>query len=151
MEKKMGIGVGVMLLREGKTLLGKRSVNPEKASSFAHAEGTWTLPGGKMDFGETFEQTATREVEEETGIKVKNLKLVSITNDVAGNAHFVTIGLTTADFAGEAETREPEEITEWKWFPLEKLPSPMYFISEKMIRNYRESVVYRNQGNGKEQ
>ena len=144
MEKKMGIGVGVILLREGKILLGKRSIDPEKASSFAHAEGTWTLPGGKMNFGETFEDAARREVGEETAIQAKNLKLVSVTNDMADSAHFVTIGFLCEDFSGDASTMEPDEISEWKWFPLEELPSPMYFISENMLRNYRESVIYRN-------
>ena len=141
----MGIGVGVIMLRNGKILLGKRSSDPEKASSFARAEGTWTLPGGKMNFGESFEDVARREVEEETGIKVnvKNLKLISLTNDVDTNAHFVTIGLLCEDFSGEPKTMEPEEITEWKWFDLQNLPSSMFFISEKMIKNYKESVLYK--------
>ena len=143
MEKKMGVGVGVILLKEGKILLGKRSADLEKASSFAHAESTWTLPGGKMDFGETFEDVARREVLEETGIKTKNLKLVSVTNDAAENAHFVTIGFLCDDFSGEAKTMEPEEISEWKWFQLEKLPDPLFFITDKILKNYKEGIVYR--------
>jgi 8-oxo-dGTP diphosphatase len=140
---KMGIGVGVIILKDGKILLGKRSVNPEKASSFLNAEGTWTLPGGKMNFGESFEDVARREVEEETGMEVKNLKMVSVTNDVDENAHFVTIGFLCKDFSGEPKTMEPEEITEWKWFQLENLPSQIFFISEKMIKNYKENVFYK--------
>ena len=144
MERKMGIGVGVILLKDGKILLGKRSADPEKASSFSHAESTWTLPGGKMDFGETFENVARREVEEETGIKVNDLKLISITNDVTENAHFVTLGFLCDSFSGEAKTMEPDEISEWKWFPLEKLPDPLFFITDKIVKNYKEGIFYKH-------
>ncbi len=128
-KKKMGIGVGVMLLKEGKMLLGKRHDDPEKASSALHGEGTWTIPGGKLDFGESFEDGAEREVLEETGIQVdkENLKLISISNDRVETAHFATMGFLCEKFEGEPQTREPEEITEWKWFPFDDLPSLIFF------------------------
>jgi 8-oxo-dGTP diphosphatase len=68
--KKVGAGVGVMIFSDGKILLGKRHSDPQKADSELHGEGTWTMPGGKLDFGESFEQGACREVFEETGIKL---------------------------------------------------------------------------------
>ena len=68
--KKMGIGFGVMVLRDGKILLGQRHVDPIKASSEMHGEGTWTMPGGKLHFGESFEEGAKREVMEETGVEI---------------------------------------------------------------------------------
>ena len=46
-------GAAVMIVKDGKVLLGKRHDDPEKAGSQLHGEGTWTLPGGKVDFGET--------------------------------------------------------------------------------------------------
>ena len=67
--KKIGVGFGVMILMNNKILLGKRHDNPKKASSALHGQGTWTMPGGKLHFGETFEQGAQREVLEETGMK----------------------------------------------------------------------------------
>lgn len=142
MEKKMGVGVGVIILRGGKILLGKRNADPEKASSAFNVSGTWTLPGGKMEFGESFEGVARREVKEETGIDVRKLKLISLTNDATSQAHFVTLGFVCENFSGEPEALEPDEIVEWRWFPLERLPSPIYFISEKMIRNYVSNVLY---------
>ena len=58
--KKIGVGCGVMILKDGKILLGKRHDDKEKADSELHGEGTWTMPGGKMHFGESFFEVAAR-------------------------------------------------------------------------------------------
>lgn len=143
-KKIMGIGTGVMLLKEGKILLGKRNDDPEKADSALKGEGTWTIPGGKLDFGESFEDGAEREVFEETGIRVdkENLKLISISNDRVETAHFATMGFLCEKFEGEPEIKEPEEITEWRWFPLNDLPSPIFFPVKKLLDNYLNGRMY---------
>ncbi len=140
MENKIGAGIGIMIVKEGKILLGKRNENPEKASSLLKGAGTWTIPGGKLNFGETFEEGAIREVLEETGIKMNKVKVICVNNDKIENVHFVTIGLLSEDFQGEPEIKEPDEITEWKWFDLSNLPSPLYFPSEKVLENYKNKV-----------
>ena len=143
-DKKFGIGVGVMILKNGKVLLGKRHSDPEKASSSLHGEGTWTMPGGKLHFKERFEDAAYREVFEETGIRInkERLELISVSNDMIEDAHFVTIGLLCKDFQGEPKVKEPEEIVEWKWFPLDKLPKPLFFPTERILKNYMEKRIY---------
>lgn len=143
--KKPGVGFGVMILRRGKVLLGHRNENPEKASSLLHGEGSWTMPGGKLNFQEELKKGAIREVLEETGIKVKNLKVISISNDIVTDAHFLTIGFLTEDFEGEPKVMEPEEITEWNWFDLNALPSPLYFPSGKIIKNYLARKIYQDE------
>ena len=140
--KKVGVGFGVMLMRDGKILLGKRHEDPEKADSALNGAATWTMPGGKMEFGETFEEAGKREVEEETGIKIKKLNIICINNERMEQAHFVTIGMFADDFEGDAQVMEPEEITEWKWFGLDNLPSPMYFPSKEVIENYKSGKFY---------
>lgn len=143
--QKPGVGFGVMILKDGKVLLGHRHENPEKASSLLHGEGTWTMPGGKLHFQEKLREGAIREVFEETGIKVKDLEAISISNDIVQDAHFVTIGFLCKDFEGEAKVMEPDEITEWKWFDLNNLPSPLYFPSEKIIKNYLTKKIYQDE------
>lgn len=137
------VGFGVMILKDNKVLLGKRHENPEKASSALHGEGTWTMPGGKLRFGETFEAGATREVTEETGMNAKSFSIISLTNNIVTDAHFVTIGLLCRDFEGEPKTMEPDEITEWRWFPLSELPNPIYPASEQVLKNFFDKTVYK--------
>ncbi len=135
--KRVGAGFGVIIKKGNKVLLGKRHSDPEKADSAMHGEGTWTLPGGKLHMGESLGDAAKREVFEETGIKLKKSKVLGVQNDLAGNdAHFITIANLALEWKGEPQIMEPEEITEWQWFSLNKLPKPMFKPSAKMIKNY---------------
>lgn len=144
--KKVGVGFGVMILKNWKILLGQRHFDSTKADSELHGEWTWTMPGWKMEFGESFEETCARETEEENSIIIdKNkIKIISITNDIVPGAHFVTIGFLCEDFKWEAKVMEPDEITKWEWFDLNNLPKPLFFPSEKVIKNYLEGVIYKN-------
>lgn len=135
-------GIGIMVLKEGKVLLGKRNDDPKKASSSLHGEGTWTMPGGKLEFKETFKEGAKRELLEETGLKAENFEVISITNDIVPDAHFVTIGLICQKFLGEPKVMEPDEITEWRWFSFRKLPRRIFPPSLKIIKNYNNRVFY---------
>ena len=115
--KKIGVGFGVMIINsEGNVLLGKRHEDSEKADSLLAGAGTWTMPGGKLHFGESFEEGAKREVMEETGIDLGKSEAIAINSDQVEEVHFITIGLLCKEFEGKAEVKEPDEITEWKWF-----------------------------------
>jgi 8-oxo-dGTP diphosphatase len=141
---KPGVGVGVMILRNNQVLLGKRNDDAEKASSELHGEGTWTMPGGKLDFGETLKEAALREAKEETGIVLNKLELISVTDEIIPDKHFVTAGFLSEDFSGEPKVVEPEEITEWRWFGLDELPEKVYPPSAKIIKNFLGKTIYRS-------
>ncbi len=142
-KKKTGVGFGVLILnKEKKVLLGKRHDNPNKADSELSGEGTWTMPGGKLHFQESFEEGAMRETMEETGIKLKTMKVICVNNDKINSAHFITIGLFSDDFEGEPQVKEPEEITVWQWFDINELPEKIYFPSAKVLENYKENKFY---------
>lgn len=140
--KTVGTGVGIMILKNGKVLLGRRHSDPQKADSALRGEGTWCMPGGKLHFGETLEKGAEREVYEETGICLKNLRFLCVNNDKNEHAHFVTVGMISDDFGGEPRIMEPDEIVEWKWFSIDNLPDPVFPSSKKMISNYRKKIPY---------
>lgn len=145
-KKKVGVGVGVIILRDGRVLFGKRHINKDKADSELRGEGTWTMPGGKLEYNEEIIECAKREVKEETGIILNGVKVICINNDKNEHSHFVTIGLFCDDFKGSAQVLEPDEITEWKWFSLNELPSPMFFPSKKLVKNYLEGEFFIDEG-----
>lgn len=141
-EQRVGVGFGVMMVRGGKVLLGKRHEDPAKASSALNGAGTWTMPGGKLQFGETFEDGAKREVLEETGITLRNVRVLCVNQDIIETAHFVTIGMYSEEFDSDPRVTEPDEIIEWQWFDLDAPPTPLYFPSAKILQNYKQKKFY---------
>ncbi|KAL8672705.1 MAG: hypothetical protein Q9168_002830 [Polycauliona sp. 1 TL-2023] len=97
------VGVGVFILRSSSApspdeknghpsfLLGKR-IN-------SHGAGTWATPGGHLEFGETPERCAAREVLEETGLKIKDMRFLTTTNDFMPDEgrHYVTLFMNKAN------------------------------------------------------
>jgi 8-oxo-dGTP diphosphatase len=138
------VGVGVMIFKSGKVLLGRRHEDPNKADSELHGEGTWTMPGGKLDFQEKLADGAFRETLEETSINIdKNkIKAISVTDDIVKDNHYVTIGFLCEDFEGEPKIMEPDEITEWKWYTLDNLPEKVFPPSAKMIKAFLSKKMY---------
>ncbi|MCK5107505.1 MAG: NUDIX domain-containing protein [Nanoarchaeota archaeon] len=142
MKNQIGAGVGILILKDNKVLLGKRHGDPEKATSLLHGAGTWTMPGGKLDFQESFEQGAIRETLEESGIKITKIKVICVNNDKVPTAHFITIGLLAEEYEGKPQVLEPDKIIKWEFFPLDKLPEPMYLPSKKILENYKQKKFY---------
>ena len=139
---KPGVGVGVMVLKENKILLGLRNPNKEKASSELQGQGTWTMPGGKVDFMETLVDAAIRELEEETSLVANKLDLLCISDDMTDTAHYVTVGFIAKEYSGNVKAMEPETILEWKWFDLDNLPEKLYTPSAKCIEKYKKGIIY---------
>lgn len=139
---KPGVGVGVMIIKDNKILLGLRNPNKEKASSELNGQGTWTMPGGKVEYMEKLIDAAVRELKEETDLNAKSLELFSISDDMTDTAHYVTVGFIVKDYDGEVKTMEPETVMEWKWFDLNELPSKIYKPSQICIERYKENKIY---------
>jgi len=135
-KKRVGAGFGILVLKNNKVLLGKRHDDAVKASSEMHGEGTWTMPGGKFDWGESFAEGAARELREETGMILKKAKVICVNNDKNKHAHFVTVGFFAEGYFGEPRVMEPDEITEWKWFSLNELPARVFPPSTKVLECY---------------
>lgn len=140
--KKIGAGFGVIILDNNKILLGLRNEDAIKASSELRGEGTWTMPGGKLHYGESFEDGGIRETKEETDLDVEEIEVFCVQNDMNEYAHFVTIGMIAKKYSGEVKTMEPDEIIEWKWFDLDNIPSNIYFPSAKCIEKYKSGRFY---------
>lgn len=133
------IGVGVVIFKDNKILLGHRS-NERKDTGGIIGNGTWTLPGGKQEYNETLIECAIREVKEETNLNIINPEVFSVNDDIAPDRHYVTISLMATEFDGDLTIMEPTKEDEWKWFDINELPENLYAPSVKSINDFKEKV-----------
>ncbi|MBE6154997.1 MAG: NUDIX hydrolase [Firmicutes bacterium] len=143
--EKLGIGVGIILLNENQeVLLLLRNDDALLADSDMRLEGTYTLPSGKVKYGETFEEAAVRKTKDESNIDIdiKDLQVVSLSNDINEYAHYATIGLIATKYTGEFKLKNSGEFSGYGWFKLDELPSNLCVPSIKIINNYFNNVIY---------
>lgn len=114
------VGVGVIVIRNGQVLLGKRKG--------AHGHGSWSFPGGHLECNEDLQDCARREVREETGISIKNLRKRPFTNDifVEEKRHYGTLYMIAEFDSGEPRVMEPDKCEDWRWFDWDALPDPLF-------------------------
>ncbi|WP_432357931.1 NUDIX hydrolase [Sporosarcina sp. UB5] len=128
-----GAGVGVFN-EKGEILLQRK------------LDGRWGIPGGFMELGESAEETARREVHEETGIQIGKLELVTVvsgpqTHTVLSNGHeyfSVTIVYATNDIRGGELKADGIETSEVGFFHLHKLPENLSPFIRSMIQQYAQ-------------
>ena len=132
------VGLGVVIVRDGKILVGKRQG--------AHAQ-FYSIPGGHVEVGETFEEAAIREIKEETNINIKNPQVIAITNNMNTykneGKHYVSIILLVEDSMGEPLLMEPERCENWQWCDPNNLPMPHFDASQRGVECYLEKVHYK--------
>ena len=104
--------VGVIAVDEGRLLLVRRGRGP--------AAGVWSVPGGRVEAGETLAEAALRELAEETGLEGVCDELVGWVERMGPDHHYVIL-----DFAVTVlEPREPragDDAAEAEWVPLEEV------------------------------
>jgi 8-oxo-dGTP diphosphatase len=127
-DKRPKVGVACLVWKDSKFLMGKRLG--------AHGAETWSLPGGHLEFGENFEDTAVREVLEETGLRVKNIRFVAMTNDFMPDEdkHYLTVWMEADWESGEPTITEPDKCTDLLWCNFKTLPSPLF---QPFWKNFR--------------
>lgn len=120
--KRPKVGLGVIIQKDGKILLGKRKNS--------HGAGEWSLPGGHLEFNESWEDCAMREVREEVGIEIGNIRFFRATNDLfpKEDKHYITLFMQADYVSGEVVNKEPDKAEDWKWFnwDTECMPSPLF-------------------------
>ena len=126
------VGIAVCVVNDGKVLFGKR-LN-------AHGDSTWSFPGGHLEFGESFEECAMREVLEETGLEVSSLEFVTCTNDVfpVEKKHYITVYMKAIAKNTDAQILEPDKMVDWQWFDWDNLPTPLFLPIHNLLKtNFR--------------
>lgn len=132
------VGVGVMIFKDGKILLHKR-----KGS---HGQGEYAFPGGHLEYRESFEDCAKREITEECGIEVKNIRFNYVASVLKYTPkHYIHIGLIADWKKGEPKVLEPEKCDGvWGWYNLNNLPKPMFELCKIAIKSFKENKNYVN-------
>ena len=136
MDNRPKVGVGVLIFKDNKILLGKR-----KGS---HDSESWSPPGGHLEFMESLEKCAVREVKEETGVQVKNPKFFALTNDIfeRDEKHYITIFMIAELDAGDPKIIEPDKCEKWDWFSLNSLPSPLMIPMRNLLKQNNLPIKY---------
>ena len=131
-DKNPLVGVGVIIEKEGKVLLLKRKN--------VHGSGTWSTPGGHLDYGEKPEECARREAKEETNVDIHNIRFRAITNDIFEDEvkHYVTIWMQGTYVSGEPIVNAAYEMSEVDWFAWADLPEGLFIP----FRNFIEGKGY---------
>ena len=132
-------GLGAIILNtEGKILIGKR-----KGSHAPH----YSIPGGSLKLGETFEEGIIREIKEETDLDIYNPKVIAIVNNLATyneeGVHYVSVVLLVKNFSGEPRIVEPEKCEGWSWVDPHNLPLPHFHASRMAVECYLAKKFYK--------
>lgn len=124
----------MFVFKNRKVLLGKRIGKT--------GYGTWCLPGGHFEYGESLIDAAKRELEEETSILADDLEFLHLVNDPMKNVHYVHIDFLAKKWAGEPKVTEPEKFAEWEWFDLNNLPKEIFIGHQKLIPAFVEKMGF---------
>ncbi len=132
------VGIGAVVIRDGKVLLIRRGVAPGK--------GLWAVPGGSLELGETLQQGAEREILEETGITIRAREPIYafdfFERDPDGRIrfHFVIVDLA-ADYI-RGDVKGADDALEARWLApgdLDHLP-----VSKNTLKLLRAAGFIKN-------
>jgi len=133
--QKPKVGVGVLIFKDGQFLLSKR-----KGS---HGEGEYAFPGGHLEYMESFESCAKREVQEECGIEIENVRFQLLANvKKYAPKHYVHITLIADWKSGEPKNLESDKSEGWQWYDLDNLPEPVFEMCKMSIDSCKTGKNY---------
>lgn len=126
-----GFGTGLAIMRGRSILLYKRVKAPEP--------GHWNIVGGKVDHMERSSLAAKREAEEETGLKIGDIRFLCLSEQIIpeDGHHWISTIYATENFEGEPQVIEPEKLPEFGWFDLDALPAPLSRFAADAIKTLK--------------
>jgi ADP-ribose pyrophosphatase YjhB (NUDIX family) len=110
------VGVGGVVVQNGRVVLVRRAKAPRM--------GEWSIPGGMLELGEKLRDGVAREIEEETGLKVKSEEVLDVFDSIVTDAdgktqyHYVLVDYLCSVTGGEL--RAASDVSEARWATLEE-------------------------------
>lgn len=142
--KNPKVGLGIIILNELKeVLLILRNSDCKKADSEMRLEGTWTLPAGKVKYGETLFEAAKRKAKEEVNLEIDDLEIISLADDINEYAHYLTVGIISNKISGNIDLGNTEEHIDYNYFNINELPKNLCEPTKKIINNYLMKRLYK--------
>lgn len=136
MNKSIKIGCEAFLKKGSSLLLGRRRN--------CYGEGTWALPGGHLEYGESLTECVQRELQEELGIQALHPRLLTITDNINDRSHYVHASFLVEQFSGEIQCLEPDLCYEWKFFDILNLPCEIFKPHQRILKTYLSDTIYLN-------
>lgn len=132
------IGCEAWIIKDGKVLLLQRG-----DGDYA---GSWSLPGGHLEFLERIDEAIVRELKEELNLEVdpENVELIAITDDLRPqiNQHYLHATFKVIIGDQEPVCNEPDKCTELHWFPIDELPKNIFPFQAKIFDTLRAKKLY---------
>jgi 8-oxo-dGTP diphosphatase len=124
------VGLGIMVIKNDKVLFGKRIG--------AHGANEYSFPGGHLENGESITDCAKRETLEETGVVIRNARLLCVSNEKEHlPKHYLNLGIIADWESGEPAVTEPDKFVEVGWYSLDNLPQPLYGVVDNYFTAYK--------------
>lgn len=137
--KTVRVGLGVIVICKDRILLGIR-----KGS---HGAGKYQPPGGHLEYGESFQDCASREVLEETGLVITDPTYYYAVNAYmkSENKHYVTIFMKGyCEDDQEPKLMEPDKCEGWNWYTekeLREIPEDSLFMPMQVLLNQKDKII----------
>jgi 8-oxo-dGTP diphosphatase len=107
------VAVGAVVVRDDRLLVVRRGHGP--------GAGEWSVPGGRVEGGETLHEAVVREVWEETGLEVVVERFLGWVERLGGEHHFVILDFCAGLLEAEAVAVAGDDAAEVAWVPLHEL------------------------------
>lgn len=134
-EEQARVGVGILIIRDGKVLWGKRKG--------ALGSGLYGIVGGHLEHGETAEQAILREISEECGVRVKNLRILCVSDFLTYYPkHYLDVGFVGEWASGEPQVLEPHKLEGWEWRDFDDVPEKVFLPCLGYLEAYKTGKNY---------